>query len=506
MLASLSSATVFGVSGHPVTVEVHVSSGLPGYTLVGLPDASCRESRDRVRAAILSSGLTWPMKRVTVNLAPTNLPKSGAGLDLAIAVGVLLASEQIRLGVDERLALLGELGLDGSLRSVAGALPMVASLRDSDAVLVPPANVREASALGRIKVRTVPDLRTLIAVLAGDEPWPDTEVGRPVAPAAPAPDLSEVRGQAVARLALEVSAAGGHNLLMVGAPGAGKTMLAERIAPLLGDLDDEAAISVSSVHSSAGLALPEDGLIRRPAFRAPHHTASLVSMVGGGTRQMRPGEISLASDGVLFLDELGEFPAAVLDALRQPLEEGVIRVSRAHATAVLPARTLLIAAMNPCPCGLAGTAHCRCSEANLNRYARRVSGPLLDRFDLRVRVHPTARADLIDDHPSESSRDVASRVATVRRRAMERGVSSNASLAAVVVREVTSIDPSAERLLAAAVDRGRLSGRGLERVRRVALTLDDLRGGIGVLDQQVVAQALALRMQIDLSGRQATVA
>jgi len=342
--------------------------------------------------------------------------------------------------------------------------------------------------------------------LAGDEPWPDTEVGRPVAPAAPAPDLSEVRGQAVARLALEVSAAGGHNLLMVGAPGAGKTMLAERIAPLLGDLDDEAAISVSSVHSSAGLALPEDGLIRRPAFRAPHHTASLVSMVGGGTRQMRPGEISLASDGVLFLDELGEFPAAVLDALRQPLEEGVIRVSRAHATAVLPARTLLIAAMNPCPCGLAGTAHCRCSEANLNRYARRVSGPLLDRFDLRVRVHPTARADLIDDHPSESSRDVASRVATVRRRAMERGVSSNASLAAVVVREVTSIDPSAERLLAAAVDRGRLSGRGLERVRRVALTLDDLRGGIGVLDQQVVAQALALRMQIDLSGRQAAVA
>ena len=502
MLASLSSATVFGVSGHRVTVEVHVSSGLPGYTLVGLPDASCRESRDRVRAALLSSGLTWPMQRVTVNLAPTDLPKSGAGLDLAIAVGVLVASGQLDATAVGGMAMLGELGLDGSLRRVNGVLPMVASLARADAVVVPLANVAEAAALGRIKVRTVSDLRSLMSILEGDAPWPDPQPNS-AAPTPPAPpDLRDVRGQSVARMAIELSAAGGHNLLMVGAPGAGKTMLAERIAPLLGDLDDDAAVRVSAVHSAAGLVLPPDGLIRRPPFRAPHHTASLVAMVGGGTRQMRPGEISLASDGVLFLDELGEFPAVVLDALRQPLEEGVVRISRAHATATLPAQALLVAAMNPCPCGLSGTGHCRCSEASLGRYARRVSGPLLDRFDLRVRVSPTERCDLVDERPAESSGEVAERVAAVRSRAHGRGVVANAALPPGRVRELTVLDGAAERLVARTLDRGMLSGRGLDRIRRVALTLDDLRGGDGRLDSSVMAQALALRTTIDLSGRQ----
>jgi len=500
MLASLSAATVFGVSGHAVTVEVHVSAGLPGYTIVGLPDASCRESRDRVRAAILSSGLTWPSQRVTVNLAPTNLPKLGAGLDLAMAMGVLIASKQVDPLPPGRFAFLGELGLDGTVRSVNGVLPMMV-VTDADEVVVPAVNAVEADALGRHRVRAIGDLATLVRVLKGDEAWPTPPAAAPAPPTSPPLDLADVRGQAMARLALELSAAGGHHLLMVGAPGAGKTMIAERLPSLLGALDDDASVRVSSVHSSAGLPLPSTGLIRRPPFRAPHHTSSMVSMIGGGTRQLRPGEVSLASDGVLFLDELGEFPASVLDALRQPLEEGVVRVSRAHATAVLPARTLLVGAMNPCPCGLAGVGQCRCSEANLGRYARRVSGPLLDRFDLRLRVQPTERDDLLCATPSESSASVAQRVATVRRRALERGAPSNAALSSARLRECIRLDQSAVRLVERAVDAGQLSGRGLDRVRRVALTLDDLRDGEGVLDASVIGQALAMRCQIDLTGR-----
>lgn len=500
MLASLSAATVFGVSGHAVTVEVHVSAGLPGYTIVGLPDASCRESRDRVRAAILSSGLIWPNQRVTVNLAPTNLPKLGAGLDLAMAMGVLIASEQVDPLPVGRFAFLGELGLDGTVRSVSGVLPMMV-VTTADEVVVPSANAVEADALGRHQVRAISDLATLVGVLKGEDAWPTPPDAAPGPPSPPPLDLADVRGQAMARLALELSAAGGHHLLMVGAPGAGKTMIAERLPSLLGALDDDASVRVSSVHSSAGLMLPATGLIRRPPFRAPHHTSSMVSMIGGGTRQMRPGEVSLASDGVLFLDELGEFPASVLDALRQPLEEGVVRVSRAHATAVLPARTLLVGAMNPCPCGLAGVGHCRCSEANLGRYARRVSGPLLDRFDLRLRVQPTERDDLLRSTPSESSSVVAERVAAVRSRALERGVPSNAALTSARLRECIRLDQSAVRLVERAVDAGQLSGRGLDRVRRVALTLDDLRGGQGILDAAVIGQALAMRCQIDLTGR-----
>ena len=320
MLAITQSASLTGVVGHRVLVEVHVSAGLPGYTIVGLPDTSCRESRDRVRAAILSAGKPFPQRRVTVNLAPSDVPKLGSGLDLAMAVALLVAAGELKWTPDPRVGFLGELGLDGSVRPVRGILPMVAAL-DVDELVVAVENAAEADLSGRVKVRPVATLAEVVEALAGEGPWPAHDVVPAVSrDYGPVPDLGEVRGQPFARLAVEVAAAGGHNLLMVGAPGAGKTMLAERLPPLLDDLDDAAALEVSSVHSAAGVLHDTSELVRRPPFRNPHHTASMVSMIGGGSRHLRPGEVSLAHRGVLFLDELGEFPAHVLDALRQPLE------------------------------------------------------------------------------------------------------------------------------------------------------------------------------------------
>jgi len=502
VIASIPSAVLLGVDGRPVSVEVHVSNGLPGMTMVGLPDAAVRESRDRVRAALVSSGLAWPRRRITVNLAPSGMKKAGAGLDLPIAIGVLVASGVLDAECVAGLAFVGELGLDGTVRGVPGALVLADALLDHRLV-VADSSLAEARLAGG-SCLSAPTLSELVARCTGRRPWKDPapptspESGREDSLAAgvdaPVGDLSDVLGQPVARRALEAAAAGGHHLLLVGPPGAGKTLLANRVAGLLPDLDPGTARDVTRIHSAAGEPRPGGGLVTRPPFRSPHHGVSAVALVGGGSAAMRPGEIGLAHGGVLFLDELGEFPTAVLDALRQPLEDGVVRVSRARGSITYPARFLLVGAMNPCPCGEAGVpGSCRCPPAARARYARRLSGPLLDRFDLAVRVDPPDPADLVTRRRGECSSAVADRVLAARERAALRGVPANADLPARDLDESAPLDDGARGLLERRLRTGALSARGLHRVHRLARTLADLDGEDQVLTVPHVSEALFLR-------------
>jgi len=504
VLATIQSATLSGIDGVPVSVEVHVANGLPGFTVVGLPDASCREARDRVRAALLTSGFSWPDRRTTVNLAPTSLRKIGSSLDLAIAIGVLVASDQLSDEAVGDRAFIGELGLNGTLRHVPGTLSLVDCLRGTE-VVVPPASAPEAALVEQCRIRTAPNMRSLVDALTAEAPWPRVPDEPFEVAGEPLPDLSDVRGHKLARLALEVAAAGGHHLLMIGPPGAGKTMLARRLPSLLPELDDRTAFEATRIHSAFGID-PRNGLLRRAPWRAPHHGSSAVAMVGGGSRHLRPGEISLAHGGVLFLDELGEFGAVVVDSLRQPLEDGVIRIARAETRVEVPARFLLVAAMNPCPCGEGVTpASCRCSERSLERYRRRLSGPLLDRFDIRLEVHRPDPHDLLRGDRSEASADVAIRVKAARQRASARGVRCNAELSGRDLERWAPLDVEASELFERALVSGRLSARGLRRVWSVALTLADLDECSSPLGVVHVASAFHLRSDPGFLHRDAVV-
>ncbi len=506
-VARVASRAQLGLSAPRVEVEVHLGGGLPVFNIVGMPATAVRESKDRVRAALATSGFDWPAGRITVNLSPADLPKEGCRYDLPIALGILLASSQITVP-EERLAaseFYGELGLAGELRPIRGVLLAAAhAAREQRSLVVPAGNVFEA----RIAAQRIFAAESLLGVCAlaraGEEEPPVAQVGLPV-PVASALELADVRGQAFPKRALIIAAAGGHSLLLVGPPGTGKSMLAQRLPGILPPLGADDALEVAAIASVSARGFSPEDFGRRP-FRSPHHTASAGAIIGGG-RGIRPGEVSLAHRGVLFLDELPEFNRSVLESLREPLESGVVAISRAAAQVEYPARFHLVAAMNPCPCGYLGepTRNCRCAPPEIARYHARISGPLLDRIDLRVNVPAVASDELLDDDAEGASRlttDMAAgQVRAARERQMRRAGKLNVDLAGRELRKYCSLSREARVLLAQLRAKFELSARGVHRVLRVARTIADLSaesasGQAGADDAPLSAGHLAEALQL----------
>ena len=483
MLATLESATVIGVDACRVQVEIDVSGGLPHFQLVGLPDASVRESRDRVRAAIRNSGFEFPTNRITINLAPGDVRKAGPAFDLPIALGMLAAKGAVKRTDFAGIVHVGELSLDGTIQPARGVLPIAAEARRNSAraLILPFDNLPEAAVVTGLRLLPVRTLREAVERLNQDDTeWPAApESTKPRSSTLEYADLSDLHGQAFARRAVEVAAAGGHNLLMVGPPRAGKTMLARRLPGILPPLSFDESIEVTTIHSVAGQLRPGVGLITERPFRAPHHTISDVALVGGGSVP-RPGEVSLAHQGVLFLDEMPEFDRRVLEALRQPIEEGRITVSRALRSLSFPARFVLVAAMNPCPCGYLGDPRraCKCTPQQTARYHNRLSGPLRDRIDLIVEVESVPISQLTEGPGGESSAAVGARVLAARARQLARRSRArvNANLTGTELKKFAPLDAACRRLLERSAERLHMSARAFHRVIRVSRTIADLAG------------------------------
>ncbi len=508
MFAKTIGAGIFGLNGVMITVEVDIANGIPGLDIVGLPDTAVRESKERVKAAIRNAGFDFPCRRITVNLAPADLKKDGSGLDLPIAIGILAASEQLESCDLRKSVFAGELSLDAQVRSITGVLPMAVMCREQgmENFIVPVGNVAEAKVANTLKIFACESLTMAVEIVRGHNPGVQEFAKEEAMEAKPShmEDFRDVQGQFAAKRALEIAAAGGHNMLMTGPPGSGKTMLARRLPSILPPMTMDEALEVSKIYSVAGLLGTTGVLTTERPFRSPHHTVSAAALAGGG-RIPRPGEVTLAHHGVLFLDELPEFPRQVLEVLRQPIEDGQVTVARVNSSYTYPSRIMLIGSMNPCPCGFRGdpSHECCCSDTEIKRYLQRISGPLMDRIDIHIGVPQLKYAEMASLSESESSATIALRVGAARRRQFGRldgtGIFCNAQMNHRQLREFCRIRNDAQNLLRSAFERMKLNARSYDRIIKVSQTIADLDGA-DEINASHMAEAIQLRLAVAERG------